>query len=87
MPDQAALEGWITNSPLLVMGSHTWNTPNEKGRLFCDGEKQEQVFASAARWAGSWYCAEMLHSKTVEVAVLCSKSCLIERNACRRRSP
>lgn len=49
LPDQAALEGWTTSSPLLVMGSHTWNTPNEKGQLFCGGERQEQVFASAAR--------------------------------------
>ena len=47
LPDQAALEGWTTQSPLLVMGSHTWNTPNEKGRLFCDGERQEEVFAAA----------------------------------------
>ena len=49
LPDQAALEEWTTSSPLLVMGSHTWNTPNEKGQLFCGGERQEQVFASAAR--------------------------------------
>lgn len=46
--DSPALLGWKTDSPLLVMGSHTWNTPNEKGRLFCDGVRQARVFSSAA---------------------------------------
>ena len=46
--DSAALNGWQTDAPLLVMGSHTWNTPNDKGRLFCDGVRQERVFKAAA---------------------------------------
>lgn len=49
MPDQAALGGWASESPLLIMGSHTWNIPNDKGRLFCDGEKQDKVFAASAK--------------------------------------
>ncbi|BDA43924.1 Platelet-activating factor acetylhydrolase [Coccomyxa sp. Obi] len=51
--DSPALLGWKTDSPLLVMGSHTWNTPNEKGRLFCDGVRQPRVFAAAASRAGA----------------------------------
>ena len=47
--DCAALKGWKTSVPLLVMGSQTWNMPNDKGKLFCDGDRQEQVFAAAAR--------------------------------------
>ncbi|CAL8469911.1 g9453 [Coccomyxa elongata] len=50
--DCAALLGWKTDSPLLVMGSHTWNTPKEKGRLFCDGVRQ-RVFCEAASRAGA----------------------------------
>ena len=38
----------MTASPLLVLGSHTWNTPDAKGRLFCSGDRQDKVFASAA---------------------------------------
>ena len=48
LPGQAALEGWTTSSPLLVLGSQTWNTPDTKGRIFCNGDKQDMVFASAA---------------------------------------
>ena len=48
LPGQAALEGWATSAPLLVLGSQTWNTPDAKGRLFCNGDKQDMVFASAA---------------------------------------
>lgn len=48
LPGQAALESWATSSPLLVLGSQTWNTPDAKGRIFCNGDKQDMVFASAA---------------------------------------
>ena len=48
LPGQAALESWATSSPLLVLGSQTWNTPDVKGRIFCNGDKQDMVFASAA---------------------------------------
>ncbi|CAK0779417.1 hypothetical protein CVIRNUC_004768 [Coccomyxa viridis] len=53
LPGQAALESWATSSPLLVLGSQTWNTPDAKGRIFCNGDKQDMVFASAAGSAGA----------------------------------
>jgi hypothetical protein len=46
--DSAALQGWATDAPLLVLGSHTWNAPNEQGKLTCDGPRQERLFQAAA---------------------------------------
>ena len=43
LADQAALEQWKTNSPILIMGSHKWNTPNGKGQLACGGERQARL--------------------------------------------
>ncbi|KAL3138653.1 hypothetical protein ABBQ32_006413 [Trebouxia sp. C0010 RCD-2024] len=43
LADQAALERWKTNSPLLIMGSHRWNTPNSRGQLACGGERQAKL--------------------------------------------
>lgn len=38
-----ALNLWKTKSPLLVLGSHDWNVPNEAGQLPCDGHRQQSV--------------------------------------------
>ncbi|KAI8114257.1 hypothetical protein M9434_002383 [Picochlorum sp. BPE23] len=38
-----ALNSWETKSPLLVLGSHDWNVPNETGQLPCDGYRQKSV--------------------------------------------
>ena len=43
LADQAALEQWKTNSPILIMGSHKWNTPNARGQLACGGERQARL--------------------------------------------
>lgn len=53
-PDCSMLQGaWLTPSPILIMGSHDWNTPNAAtGRLACDGPKQEAVLAAAASGRG-----------------------------------
>eukprot|EP00891_Asterochloris_glomerata_P008480 jgi/Astpho2/8480/fgenesh1_pg.00125_%23_4_t len=47
LADQDVLMRWRTPSPLLIMGSHTWNTPNEKGELKCGGPRQDQILEAA----------------------------------------
>ena len=47
LADQDVLLRWRTPSPLLIMGSHSWNTPNEKGELKCGGPRQEQILEAA----------------------------------------
>ena len=47
LADQDVLLRWQTPSPLLIMGSHTWNTPNERGELKCGGPRQEQILEAA----------------------------------------
>lgn len=41
--NSAALSGWQTKAPLLVVGSHDWNTPTRDGTLICDGIRQELI--------------------------------------------
>jgi hypothetical protein len=43
----ATLEGWRSSAPLLIMGSHEWNTPDAAGNLSCNGKRQERVLAAA----------------------------------------
>lgn len=38
------LTGWRTGTPMLVLGSHAWNTPDAKGQLYCGKADQEAVF-------------------------------------------
>lgn len=45
--DSAALCGWRTRAPLLVLGSHDWNIPNERGELTCGGDAQRAVLNAA----------------------------------------
>ena len=45
--DCAALQGWATDSPLLVLGSHTWNLPDAQGKMTCDGPRQGRLFEAA----------------------------------------
>lgn len=45
--DSAALCGWRTRAPLLVLGSHDWNIPNERGELACGGDAQRAVLSAA----------------------------------------
>ena len=48
-----ALTGWRTRAPVLILGSHDWNTPNLSGQLACGGEKQERVLDAARMRAGA----------------------------------
>lgn len=41
--ESAALSGWRTKNPILVVGSHDWNIPDPNGQLKCDGKRQEAV--------------------------------------------
>ena len=41
--ESAALRGWRTKNPLLVVGSHDWNVPGSDGQLKCDGKRQASV--------------------------------------------
>ncbi|KAG2500884.1 hypothetical protein HYH03_001644 [Edaphochlamys debaryana] len=43
---------WAAPNPLLVIGSHDWNTPLAGGRLKCGGVNQERVLAAAAAGGG-----------------------------------
>lgn len=43
LADQAALEQWKTNSPILIMGSHRWNIPNARGQIAAGGERQAKL--------------------------------------------
>ncbi|MEW5311473.1 MAG: hypothetical protein WDW38_003186 [Sanguina aurantia] len=57
-----ARTAWQTSSPLLILGSHAWNTPHAlTGKLSCDGEAQQQVMEAAA-----------VRARTVSDAVPCS---------------
>jgi platelet-activating factor acetylhydrolase len=40
-------------SPVLVVGSHDWNTPNAAGELACGGPQQEAILRATSRLAGS----------------------------------
>ena len=52
-PESCALTGWRTRAPVLILGSHDWNTPNLSGQLACGGEKQERVLDAARMRAGA----------------------------------
>ena len=43
LADQAALEQWKTNSPILIMGSHRWNIPNARGQIAAGRERQAKL--------------------------------------------
>ena len=48
-PEEAALQGWRTRTPLLVMGSAAWNRPyDDAGSLVCGAKEQAAVLAAAA---------------------------------------
>ena len=51
LPDSCpTLDIWTTDSPLLIIGSHVWNTPNPvTGKMSCNGELQEQVGMTGRR--------------------------------------
>ena len=48
MADQAALRRWETDSPLLIMGSHQWHTPDKNGNIYAGGARQKQIMQSAS---------------------------------------
>jgi platelet-activating factor acetylhydrolase len=48
MADQAALKQWETQSPLLMMGSHQWHTPDKNGNIYAGGARQKQIQQSAS---------------------------------------
>ncbi|KAL6750524.1 hypothetical protein V8C86DRAFT_2810652 [Haematococcus lacustris] len=50
--ESPALKGWATSAPLLVLGSHTWNSPNAQGNLPC-GRHQDTVLQAAAQGQGA----------------------------------
>ena len=47
VPNSPALRQWRTRSPLLILGSHDWNTPQEGDGLKCGGELQEALMRAA----------------------------------------
>ena len=47
VPESPALSQWRTRSPLLILGSHDWNTPREGEDLKCGGELQEALLQAA----------------------------------------
>ncbi|KAK9843811.1 hypothetical protein WJX81_007277 [Elliptochloris bilobata] len=51
-PDSPALGSWRNRAPLLVLGSHAWNTPNKAGRLACGPERQARVLQGASSGGG-----------------------------------
>ncbi len=64
LADQDVLMRWRTPSPLLIMGSHTWNTPNEKGELKCGGPRQDQILEAARHRCSvtvQMACAQWVH--------------------------
>ncbi len=48
VPESPALKQWRTRSPLLVLGSHDWNTPREGEDLKCGGKLQAALLHAAA---------------------------------------
>ena len=49
LPAQSpALGAWRNRAPLLVLGSHAWNSPNKAGRLACGPERQARILQGAA---------------------------------------
>ncbi|KAK9802826.1 hypothetical protein WJX73_003281 [Symbiochloris irregularis] len=46
-PESPARTAWQTDSPLLILGSHAWNVPDDKGRIYCDGKGQSLVMHSS----------------------------------------
>lgn len=54
-PGAAALDRWRTRTPLLIIGSHAWNTPyNDHGHITAGHEQQPRVLKAAHGdgWAG-----------------------------------
>eukprot|EP00877_Chromochloris_zofingiensis_P001284 jgi/Chrzof1/11156/Cz05g26010.t1 len=59
--DNAALHGWRTQAPLLVIGSHAWNKPP----YYCDGPRQQKVFkATTGRNGHGGGCIHIVPSGT-----------------------
>lgn len=46
-PESGALARWRSNSPLMILGSHDWNTPGDDGDIKAGGKKQAAVLAAA----------------------------------------
>eukprot|EP00198_Chlamydomonas_reinhardtii_P001482 XP_001690818.1 predicted protein [Chlamydomonas reinhardtii] len=46
------LQRWTNAAPMMIIGSHDWNTPGIDGKLKCGGENQERVLAAAAAGGG-----------------------------------
>lgn len=42
-PESPSRTAWRTDGPLLILGSHAWNIPDDKGRIYCDGKGQALV--------------------------------------------
>ena len=47
VPESPALQQWRTRSPLLILGSHDWNTPREGEDLKCGGKLQAALLPAA----------------------------------------
>lgn len=45
--DSPALTGWRTSSPLLIIGSHDWNTPDAAGKMKCNGVRQRALMEAS----------------------------------------
>ncbi|KAG2445853.1 hypothetical protein HXX76_000457 [Chlamydomonas incerta] len=56
------VQRWPNPAPMLVIGSHDWNTPGIDGKLKCGGENQERVLAAAAAGGGGALLVVPRHS-------------------------
>ena len=56
-PESAALKRWRTRTPVLIIGSHAWNTPyNDDGHIIAGHEQQPRVLKAAHSDRCAWRC-------------------------------
>jgi hypothetical protein len=70
-PETHALGSWQTLCPLLVMGSHVWNSKNAFGEVMCGEEVQAKILQGASRRAGGKGAGAMLLVLQVRVFQPC----------------
>lgn len=80
MADQAALEQWKTCSPILILGSHTWNTPGPRGNIIAGRERQDKLL-QATRYRYSLQ-AMVLETITLPLTLFVFLSFMIGDNFC-----
>ncbi len=47
--EMEAVKRWSNPAPMLVLGSHDWNIPNDAGELKCGGALQRSIMRAASR--------------------------------------